>query len=231
MSLKILTDAFGTAADRRRVRRGAARIALLALAASLAGCASEEIYPPVPQNVASSVDPNSPALLQAEALQRAIAAENKDDVYRIGKNDVLDIKVFNHPELNVTERVGGDGKISFPPLGDVTAAGLSERELQQQIQKSLRDGFINEAQVTATVSEIKAASVGAIGAGVKTTRKESRPTARDLKPGPKAMVVAAAPQAARWALTSGDNVATVSSATTAPEQPRSIPVATCSAVG
>lgn len=56
----------------------------------------------------------------------------------------------------------------------------------------------------------------AIGAGVKTTRKESRATARDLKPGPKAMVVAAAPQAARWALTSGENVATVSSATTAP---------------
>ncbi|RWC33217.1 MAG: DUF882 domain-containing protein [Mesorhizobium sp.] len=56
----------------------------------------------------------------------------------------------------------------------------------------------------------------AIGAGVKTTRKESRATASDLKPGPKAMVVAAAPQAARWALTSGEHVATVSSATTAP---------------
>lgn len=56
----------------------------------------------------------------------------------------------------------------------------------------------------------------AIGAGVKTTRKESRATARDLKPGPKAMVVAAAPQAARWALTSGEHVAAVSSATTAP---------------
>ena len=56
----------------------------------------------------------------------------------------------------------------------------------------------------------------AIGAGVKTTRKESRATARDLKPGPKAIVVAAAPQAARWALTSGEHVATVSSSTTAP---------------
>ncbi|QKC86117.1 DUF882 domain-containing protein [Mesorhizobium sp. NZP2077] len=56
----------------------------------------------------------------------------------------------------------------------------------------------------------------AIGAGVKTTRKEARATARDQKPGPRAMVVAAAPQAARWALTSGDKVATVSSATTAP---------------
>jgi uncharacterized protein YcbK (DUF882 family) len=58
--------------------------------------------------------------------------------------------------------------------------------------------------------------VAAIGAGVKTTRKEPRATARDLKPGPKAMVVAAAPQAARWALTSGETVAAVSSATTAP---------------
>jgi len=56
----------------------------------------------------------------------------------------------------------------------------------------------------------------AIGAGVKTTRKEARATAHDLKPGPKAVVVAAAPQAARWALNSGETVATVSSATTAP---------------
>ncbi|QIA22134.1 DUF882 domain-containing protein [Mesorhizobium sp. AA22] len=56
----------------------------------------------------------------------------------------------------------------------------------------------------------------AIGAGVKTTRKAARATARDLKPGPKSVVVAAEPKAARWALNSGENVTTVSSATTAP---------------
>ncbi|MEW6631063.1 MAG: DUF882 domain-containing protein, partial [Pseudomonadota bacterium] len=56
----------------------------------------------------------------------------------------------------------------------------------------------------------------AIGAGVKTTPKESRASARDMKPGPKATVVAAPPQAARWALGSGENIATVSSSTTAP---------------
>jgi hypothetical protein len=56
----------------------------------------------------------------------------------------------------------------------------------------------------------------AIGAGVKTTRKEARATARDLKPGPKSVVIAAEPKAARWALNSGETVATVSSATTAP---------------
>ncbi len=58
--------------------------------------------------------------------------------------------------------------------------------------------------------------VAAIGAGVKTTRKESRATARDLKPGPKAVVVAAAPQAARWALGSGETLTTTTSSTTGP---------------
>lgn len=56
----------------------------------------------------------------------------------------------------------------------------------------------------------------AIGAGVKTTRKEARASARDLKPGPKAVVVSAEPSAARWALHSSDYVATVSDATTGP---------------
>ncbi|TPI60294.1 MULTISPECIES: DUF882 domain-containing protein [unclassified Mesorhizobium] len=56
----------------------------------------------------------------------------------------------------------------------------------------------------------------AIGAGVKTTAKEGRASAHDLKPGPKAMVVAAPPQAARWALGSGVNIASVSDPTTAP---------------
>ncbi|RUW60714.1 YcbK family protein [Mesorhizobium sp. M7A.F.Ca.US.008.03.1.1] len=55
-----------------------------------------------------------------------------------------------------------------------------------------------------------------LGTGVKTTPKEPRPTARDLKPGPKSVAVAAEPQAARWALNSGERVATVSSPTTAP---------------
>jgi hypothetical protein len=56
----------------------------------------------------------------------------------------------------------------------------------------------------------------AIGAGVRTTAKEGRASPRDLKPGPKAMVVAAPPQAARWALGAGVNIASVSEPTTAP---------------
>lgn len=52
--------------------------------------------------------------------------------------------------------------------------------------------------------------------GVKTAPKQARATPRDLKPGPKTMVVATPPQAARWALGSGENIASLSSQTTAP---------------
>jgi uncharacterized protein YcbK (DUF882 family) len=56
----------------------------------------------------------------------------------------------------------------------------------------------------------------AIGGGVKTTRKEARASASDSRPEPKPMVVPAQPDAARWALNSNEQVATVSDATTAP---------------
>lgn len=55
-----------------------------------------------------------------------------------------------------------------------------------------------------------------IGGGAKTTRKSSRPVAQEAKPEPKAVVVAAAPDAARWALRSGEQVVTVTTNTKAP---------------
>ncbi|GAA4119532.1 DUF882 domain-containing protein [Aminobacter aganoensis] len=56
----------------------------------------------------------------------------------------------------------------------------------------------------------------AIGGSVKTTRKSGRPVAEEAKPDPKAVVVAAAPDAARWALRSGEQVTTVTTNTKAP---------------
>ncbi|HEY4193079.1 MAG TPA: DUF882 domain-containing protein [Mesorhizobium sp.] len=56
----------------------------------------------------------------------------------------------------------------------------------------------------------------AIGAGVKTTRKEARANLGDQRPEPKAVVVSAEPKVARWALHSADYVATVKDSTTAP---------------
>ncbi|MHA6641518.1 DUF882 domain-containing protein [Mesorhizobium sp. A623] len=86
-----------------------------------------------------------------------------------------------------------------------------------------RSAFSDPAGIDAASPRVAIASrpsgsdpASAIGAGVKTTRKEARASARDLKPEPKAIVVSAEPKAARWALHSADYVATVSDSTTAP---------------
>jgi len=61
--------------------------------------------------------------------------------------------------------------------------------------------------------------VAAIGGSVKTTRKEARASARDVRPGPKAVVLPAAPKLARWAL-NGEEAVNEAEASEASEQPR-----------
>ncbi|AZO28068.1 MULTISPECIES: DUF882 domain-containing protein [unclassified Mesorhizobium] len=106
-----------------------------------------------------------------------------------------------------------------------TAAGASgaEYEVASLTEPQPRSAFSDPSGLDAASPREAIAArpagtdpVQAIGAGVKTTRKEARASAGDLRPGPKAMVVATPPQAARWALGSGENIATVSDPTTAP---------------
>ncbi len=101
-----------------------------------------------------------------------------------------------------------------PANGDYQVASLSQPPRSAFSDPSGVDAASPRQAVVARPAGSDPAA--AIGAGVKTTRKEAKPTARDLKPEAKPMVVAAAPQAARWALASGETISTVSSPTTAP---------------
>jgi hypothetical protein len=86
-----------------------------------------------------------------------------------------------------------------------------------------RSAFNDPAGVDAATPRVAVATrpsgsdpASAIGAGVKTTRKEARASARDQKPEAKAVIVSAEPEVARWALHSADYVATIKDSTNAP---------------
>ncbi|MCR4396969.1 MAG: polysaccharide biosynthesis/export family protein, partial [Candidatus Saccharicenans sp.] len=49
--------------------------------------------------------------------------------YRIGAKDLLEIKVYELPELNQTVRVAEDGTITLAVIGPVAASGLTAQEL------------------------------------------------------------------------------------------------------
>jgi len=91
--------------------------------------------------------------------------------YVIGPEDVLEIDVFNVPELS-TKREGGtgggvrvanDGTITLPLLGRVQAAGLTAQQLVERLQAKWGETYLQNPQVTVFVKEFQAKPVSIIG--------------------------------------------------------------------
>ena len=81
-----------------------------------------------------------------------------DAEYKIGPQDVLRIDVWKEPDISRVIPVRPDGKISLPLLNDVQASGLTAIQLGNNIHDGLTK-FLNNPQVTVTVSEINSRRV------------------------------------------------------------------------
>jgi len=92
----------------------------------------------------------------------AQAAAITDASYKIGPQDVLRVDVWKETEISRSVPVRPDGKISLPLLNDVQAAGLTAMELANTITEGLKK-FINNPQVTVTVTEINSRRVYVTG--------------------------------------------------------------------
>ncbi len=91
------------------------------------------------------------------------ASSEKVIEYRISTKDLLEIKVFELPELNQTVRVAEDGTIMLAVIGQVPAAGLTARELEQKIAEILDAKYTKGAHVTVIIREHqKIAVLGAV---------------------------------------------------------------------
>ena len=75
------------------------------------------------------------------------------DVYRVGIDDVIEIKVLDHAELNLRVRVSFDGTISFPYLGAVYIKDMSIEEIGKDITTRLSEGYIKYPVVTVSLAE------------------------------------------------------------------------------
>jgi polysaccharide biosynthesis/export protein len=84
--------------------------------------------------------------------------------YRIGFDDVLDVSVFEAPELNREVRVSSAGDISLPLLDSVHVAGLSPRELELVLQELLRRKYMKDPHVGVFVREMQSHPVSVLGA-------------------------------------------------------------------
>ena len=101
-----------------------------------------------------------------EQLRRTLAAgasESQTADYRIGAQDLLEIKVFQATDLNRSLRVSARGEISFPLLGSVQAAGLTAQELEALLEYKLHK-YMKDPHVDVLVSSVESHPVSVVGA-------------------------------------------------------------------
>src|ERR1041384_2736646 len=99
-------------------------------------------------------------------LIAALSAQaQQDDRYRVGAGDLLDIRIFNGPQLSrEAVRVEGNGVIRMPLIDtDIQASCLTEGELAKEISTRYAKYYKN-LQVDVFIKEYHAQQVAIIGA-------------------------------------------------------------------
>ena len=114
------------------------------------------------------------ALLLCFALP-CLAQTTTGTEYLLGADDIVEINVRNHSELNKTLTILSDGTIAFGEVGEFKARGKTPRALAQEIQTEL-EKTRNKVTVIISVKEVHSKRVRILGA-VRT------PGAYDLKRG------------------------------------------------
>jgi len=110
------------------------------------------------------------------------SSQSTDDRYRIGPGDVLDIRVYNRPQLSrEAVRVEGNGMIRMPLVeNDIQAACLTEGELAKEISTRYARYYKN-LQVDVFIKEYHSKQVAIIGAVNEQSRFELQRRVRLLE--------------------------------------------------
>ena len=127
------------------------------------------VSPSTPQTAAprAAPVPGAPdATLQDWNQQIAAAGQagSLAEDYRIGPEDLIDVAVFQVPEMSGTVRVSAGGEISLPLLGVVQVAGLTPGGLELLLQDALRLTYLNDPHVGVFIREMHSHPVSVFGA-------------------------------------------------------------------
>ena len=108
--------------------------------------------------------------------------QSTDDRYRLGPGDVLDIRIYNRPQLSrEAVRIEGNGMIRMPLVeNDIQAACLTEGELAKEISTRYARYYKN-LQVDVFIKEYHSKQVAVIGAVNEQSRFELQRRVRLLE--------------------------------------------------
>ncbi|HSM92462.1 MAG TPA: polysaccharide biosynthesis/export family protein [Anaeromyxobacteraceae bacterium] len=115
-----------------------APLALLAALAVLGGC------------------PHAPRQALPEKTVDAVATT-------LGAGDLIEVRVFQEPELSGLYQVGAQGDLIFPLCRRVVVDGLTANAAAEKLRTCLSNGFLKDPQVTVLVREFNSKKVFVFG--------------------------------------------------------------------
>jgi polysaccharide biosynthesis/export protein len=160
------------------------RVILASFVLLLASCTDGFTTFPVTEEAQAQVDENVTIVRldetnianfasAARGPQRASLRASTSWDYRVGTGDLLDVVVFDHPELTLPAgplanspssgfSVQADGRFFYPFIGQVEARGRSVQEIRSEIAERLAE-YIPEPQVQVRVSQFNSQGVNVTG--------------------------------------------------------------------
>jgi protein involved in polysaccharide export with SLBB domain len=102
------------------------------------------------------------AALDATAPPPALPPPSRAQPYVLGPEDVIAIRVYQVSDLDITQAIRPDGKISILPVGDVQAAGLTVEQLRLELRKRI-SSIVREPIVNVVVTEYNSRKVAILG--------------------------------------------------------------------
>ena len=81
----------------------------------------------------------------------------------LGPGDVVDVRVFNEPDLSGTHQISPNGTIRLPLVGVVRAAGCTADQLAVRIQQAYDERYLKDADVSLFVREHNSSKIYVLG--------------------------------------------------------------------
>lgn len=103
-------------------------------------------------------------LIVAAFLPSSAGGQEVPAEYRLGPKDLLEIRVFELPEMNLERRVSDAGTITLPLIGEIDVAGQTANEVARKIEELLRARYVNRANASVIIKEYANRPVSVVGA-------------------------------------------------------------------
>ncbi len=105
-------------------------------------------------------DRKKPDIDQAQKASEKLKEDT--ELYKVGRGDVLEIITWKEPDFSRDVIVRVDGKISFPLLDDIDAAGRTTKEIRDELTEKLKV-YVTAPVVSVSVKAAESQKVYIIG--------------------------------------------------------------------